>query len=256
MKTRVFHTRFWDDDDFTSSLSMEHKLLFIYLITNSKINICGIYELPLRKIAYDTGIAEDVIKDGFRIFQENNKVRVKNGWVRVVNVDKFNNYKGQKNEVARDKETACIPDNVYEYLMGNDTSIDTSMYTVPIVTRNKKSEIRNKKSEIIISEQNFSNSKELLYWQEKVGTSIRTKHKENIAAAKRLKEMLGGADLTRAIETVRIVRADKYAGKALHMIGNYIQLEKNIELIENYRAGLEDRPAFDKSTTKTNLYVV
>lgn len=89
------------------------------------------------------------------------------------------------------------------------------------------------------------NEPEFTFWTSKTGTTIRGKYDENIKAAHRLKDSLGGEKFTRAVETIRIVRADAHAGRFLHVIGNYIQLEKNIEAIEAYRQGVEDRPNFD-----------
>ena len=87
---------------------------------------------------------------------------------------------------------------------------------------------------------------EFIFWTEKTGTTIRAKFDENIKAAHRLKEKLTAHEFVRAIETIRLVRADSHAGRFLHVIGNYIQLEKNIEAIEAYRKGIEERPGFEK----------
>lgn len=87
---------------------------------------------------------------------------------------------------------------------------------------------------------------EFRFWTDRVGTKIRSKLKENVAAAKRLRKNLGDEDFSRAVETIRMVRADKHAGRFLHVIGNYIQLEKHIEAIEAYRRGIDERSAFDR----------
>lgn len=109
--------------------------------------------------------------------------------------------------------------------------------------------------EIITKENNIDakasgNEPEFLFWTEKIGTKIRTKFEENIKAAHRLKEKLTRDEFIRAIETVRIARADAYAGKLLHTTGNYIQLEKNLEAVEAYRLGLEERSHFNKANRK------
>jgi hypothetical protein len=89
---------------------------------------------------------------------------------------------------------------------------------------------------------------EFSFWFEKTGTHIRSKLKENVAAAHRLKAALEPQEFIRAVETIRLIRADRYAGKNLQVVGNYVQLERNLEAIEAYRRGLEDRGAFQQKT--------
>lgn len=60
-KQRYVNTRFWNDS-YISQLDPIEKLLFIYFITNEHTNISGIYELPLKIIAVETGMDESMIK--------------------------------------------------------------------------------------------------------------------------------------------------------------------------------------------------
>lgn len=54
-KQRYVNTKFWNDT-YISVLDPIEKLLFIYFLTNEHSNISGIYELPLKIIAVETGI--------------------------------------------------------------------------------------------------------------------------------------------------------------------------------------------------------
>lgn len=54
-KQRYVNTRFWNDG-YVSELDPIEKLLFIYFITNEHTNISGVYELPLKVVAMETGI--------------------------------------------------------------------------------------------------------------------------------------------------------------------------------------------------------
>lgn len=125
MKTRIVHTKIWDDEWF-QELSNEAQKLFIYLITCQDISICGAFELPDRKIVYHTKIAElQKAKE-----ELSGKVFFHEGWVVIYNVDKYNSYKGEKNDKARERELFLVPEVVSkEYLRGMHTSIDTSIYT-------------------------------------------------------------------------------------------------------------------------------
>ena len=71
-KERYINTKFWDDS-YIVKLDPIEKLLFIYLLTNPLTNICGIYEVSLRRIAFDTGIEEEVILTLLRRFEEKRK---------------------------------------------------------------------------------------------------------------------------------------------------------------------------------------
>lgn len=135
MKTRIIHTKVWRDEWFVS-LSSEAKLLWLYLLTNDKINISGIYELTDREILFDTSIniSDTSIKDELKP-----KVIFAKGWVRIVNVEKYNKYlNSPKNVTACIRELDYIPDNIKADL---DIPLDTSIDTL----RNKKQEIINNK---------------------------------------------------------------------------------------------------------------
>jgi len=60
-KQRYINTRFWNDS-YVSALDPIEKLLFIYLLTNEHTNISGVYELPFKIMAVETGIDESMFK--------------------------------------------------------------------------------------------------------------------------------------------------------------------------------------------------
>lgn len=81
---RMINTRFWDDD-YTANLDQIEKLMFLYFLTNPATEICGIYELPLKNIATDTGIEKDMVENILKRFKRDKKVFYLNGWVAVTN---------------------------------------------------------------------------------------------------------------------------------------------------------------------------
>ena len=143
MKTRVLHTKLWKDKWFVD-LSKDAKFLWLYLLTNDKINISGVYELSDREILFDTSIDTSML--GVLKEQLKPKAVFFEGWVKILNVDRYNMYRNSPlNETAYIRELTYIPVPVKEHFqIFTDTSIHTSIYT-PI---NKKSEIINHKSEI------------------------------------------------------------------------------------------------------------
>lgn len=160
MQTRVIHTRFWQDS-FVLNLDREAKLLFIYLLTNVHINICGIYELPDQIIMLETGLTETQLANSKN--QLVGKVTFWNGWVHVKNVEKYNKYRNSpKNEIAYEREMNLVPKG---FPIQDDTSINTSMHT----PRNPKPKILNQKSEIRNTKMVEKDFKELA---QKFGVSV------------------------------------------------------------------------------------
>ena len=86
-KSRMINTRFWIDD-YTSNLDPIEKLLFLYLLTNTATEICGVYELPLKIVAVETGIDKEMVEKIVKRFTKDKKIFYIKGWVYVVNFTK------------------------------------------------------------------------------------------------------------------------------------------------------------------------
>jgi len=114
MKTRMVYTRFWHDN-YISELKPEEKLVFVYLITNEKVNICGIYELPDRYIKFDLGLKQNELVKIKRKFMENGKFLFIDGWVKILNYERYNRFLGEKNEKAKENELSLIPIKIREF---------------------------------------------------------------------------------------------------------------------------------------------
>tara|TARA_Y100000310_G_C20646738_1_gene797076 strand:- start:360 stop:1049 length:690 start_codon:yes stop_codon:yes gene_type:complete len=146
MKTRIIYTKFWYDT-YISDLNTKEKLLFIYLVTNEKVTICGIYELPDKYILLDVGITQkelDTIKEKFMV---DNKFTFIDGWVRIENFEIYNKFTGNLNETAKEKELSLIPKKVIEYQRGIDrvSSVSDTLSNHKSIISNHKSETNNKK---------------------------------------------------------------------------------------------------------------
>jgi hypothetical protein len=83
-KQRIVNTKFWDDS-YIVRLNPTEKLLFLYLISNPLTNIAGVYELPLRRVAFDTGVAAEKIESTFKRLEKDGKIVVASGWLGIVN---------------------------------------------------------------------------------------------------------------------------------------------------------------------------
>jgi len=83
-KLRSINTRIWDDAWFTE-LTPDEKLIWIYLITNPLTNLIGIYEIPLKRVAFDTGIGIEKVRKAFESFQRSKKALFVDSHIMLVN---------------------------------------------------------------------------------------------------------------------------------------------------------------------------
>ena len=87
-KQRYLDTKFWDDN-YIIKLDPVEKLIFIYCLTNPLTNILGIYEISLRRIAFDTGIDQDMVIKILGRFEKDNKIKYDNGYIVIKNFTKY-----------------------------------------------------------------------------------------------------------------------------------------------------------------------
>ena len=83
-KQRIVNTKFWDDS-YVIRLEPEEKLMFLYLLTNPLTNIAGVYELPQRRVVYDTGLTAEAVERALLKFERDGKVIVSGDWIGIVN---------------------------------------------------------------------------------------------------------------------------------------------------------------------------
>lgn len=148
MKTRIIHTKIWEDG-FFSELSTDEKLIFIYLLTNERINIIHCYECTDRQIMFDTGIDAATLEHAKEKFAKQDKILFKDNYVFLKNAHKYEEFSGDKNELAKDKLIKQLNPLIKEWFSSvSGVSLDTPIKGVYIPSINKKSKIRNKKLEI------------------------------------------------------------------------------------------------------------
>ena len=114
MKTRIIYTRFWHDN-YISELTPKQKLTFIYLITNEKVNVCGIYELPDKYIKFDLDLKQTELDKIKQKFMNDGKFVFIDGWIKILNYEIYNKFVGEKNKVAKKKEMSLIPIKIREF---------------------------------------------------------------------------------------------------------------------------------------------
>jgi hypothetical protein len=115
MKTRIIQTKLWEDE-FIGELEANHKFLFLFLITNPLIGLTGAYECTERKIAFDTGLSIDVIREGKKALSE--KFIFWKSWIIIKNALKFNNYAASdQQKVAYMNEYDMLPEFVKKHVI-------------------------------------------------------------------------------------------------------------------------------------------
>lgn len=150
MKTRILHTKIWDDDFFVN-LTEQQQNLFIYLMTNGDIGLTGIYELSDRKIRFYRNISQNDLDKAKMLFEGAGKIAFKDGWVYVLNAQKYGGYYSSKLNEPILKELKAIPVKVLEHFRDYAFKYSVSIpyqYTTD-TTINHKPEIINDKSETI-----------------------------------------------------------------------------------------------------------
>jgi len=146
MKTRILHTRFWQDD-FVNTLSQKEKLIFIYLITNDRVSLTGMYELPDKYIKMDLEITQKELDTAKNRLKD--KIIFHKGWIKIINHDKYNSYTGESIDKAKEKELQSVPKDLREGRPTPPPRVDPRVDTSVDPPNNHKSKTINHKPIII-----------------------------------------------------------------------------------------------------------
>jgi len=83
---RSVQTRMWREDEWFQELDIEARLLWIYLFTNPSASPAGIYRLPLRTIAFESGVSYETAQRLILQFSDDGKAYYEDGVLWVVNM--------------------------------------------------------------------------------------------------------------------------------------------------------------------------
>lgn len=114
-KKRYISTKF-RDDKFVVELDPIEKLLFMYFLTNPLTNVAGIYEISLRRIAFDTWIDKDMVQKIINRFTENKKIYYIDWYVILANSNKHQNTDNTKIKKWIDNVLAWLPKDLIDKL--------------------------------------------------------------------------------------------------------------------------------------------
>ncbi len=83
-KQRMINTVFWRDE-YVIDLDPLEKLIFLYALSCPDSNLSGIYRIPLKVFAADTGIDGDMIMKIMARFEESGKMKYNGCWLALKN---------------------------------------------------------------------------------------------------------------------------------------------------------------------------
>ena len=108
---RQLHTHIWSDSWFVE-LEPDWMLLFIYLFSNERASICGLYELPVRTICFETGLDREGVRQGLEAFAKANKVKYDfaTSVVWVKNMLKYQGSTSPKVQARIQADIRAVPD--------------------------------------------------------------------------------------------------------------------------------------------------
>ena len=120
---RKIHTSFWSDS-FVSELDNDHKLFYIYLMTNERTKQCGVYEITKKQISFDLGYSMDRVSKLLTYFISKNKIRYneKTNEIALGNWLKYNSSTSPLVQKCINKEFTLVKDTLLiEYVKSMDT---------------------------------------------------------------------------------------------------------------------------------------
>ena len=113
-KSRLINTCFWSDT-YIQELTPENKLIFLFLLTNEKTEICGIYEISKKSIAFGTGLSIDTVSEAIARLCIDKKINYVDGWVWIRNFTKHQQ-RNPKVIAGIDRGLSCVPKDILDRL--------------------------------------------------------------------------------------------------------------------------------------------
>lgn len=105
-----------------ADLDPTEKLLFLYLLTNERSTLAGVYELPLKTMAVESGIETEMVRKILSRFEEDGKVKYQEGWVAIKNFLKHHEHGSPTVRKGIDEAVKSAPDWAKEFIgKGIDT---------------------------------------------------------------------------------------------------------------------------------------
>ncbi len=130
-KNTFFNTRFWQDS-YISNLDPIEKLLFNYCLTSPFLSLSGIYEVPLKYIAVETGIDRDMVAKIFTRFAHDKKIVYYEGWLCVLKYPKYQSYNLPNVKKGLENELKSVPKDILNFFIEEGYDVNAIGNALPI----------------------------------------------------------------------------------------------------------------------------
>jgi hypothetical protein len=110
MAKKYINDTFWSDN-YIERISPDHKLIFLFLLTNPLCNLAGVYEITAKRIGFGTGYDPDVVEVVLQKFEKDHKIKRIDDWIILVNHRKNQSFNPSM-ITGLEKIVAALPENI------------------------------------------------------------------------------------------------------------------------------------------------
>jgi len=135
-KYRQLQTKFWSDP-FIEGLTPEQKYFYMYLLTNPATTQCGIYEITIKTMSFQTGYNNDTVEKLLDFFERKKKVKYSKNSSELF----LMNFK-KHNWTTSPKVIACIERELSQV---KDRTLVTDVYGMDTISQEKEKEKKEEK---------------------------------------------------------------------------------------------------------------
>lgn len=110
MTMRSVDTRFWEDG-WVRKLNALDRYVFLYFLTNTHTNWCGVYELDMAMMAFESGIDKEDLSRSI-LPRLSPKVIYLDGWVYIPNFKKYHANSTESTKIGYERAFAQVPEEI------------------------------------------------------------------------------------------------------------------------------------------------
>ena len=107
---RSLDTRFWSDV-WVRKLNALDRYMFLYFLTNQHSTWCGVYEIDLSMVAFESGIDEYDLKKVI-LPRLSPKILYVDGWIYIANFEKYHANRSEKTKKGIDVAWEAVPERI------------------------------------------------------------------------------------------------------------------------------------------------
>jgi hypothetical protein len=113
-KKRFVDTSFWSDVWVVDELTQLDRYFFLYLLTNEKTNVAGVYEISVKTMSNETDFTKDDIKS--MLSRMESRVRYIDGWIVLRKGIKNQNWRNEKIKKSMDETLRICPPDARKFI--------------------------------------------------------------------------------------------------------------------------------------------